>query len=417
MRVPASSCLFVLVSAALLGCGPGPQPEPPCTPAPGTICTVAGTDVLGLAGDGGPAVEAELYWPMDLTIGPNGHHYLVDWNNHRIRSIDPKTGIIRTLAGVDGIGDGPVGPALESHFNHPTQVVFDGDDNMLIAAWHNSKVKHVDMKTMLLSDTCGDGLRAYKGDGGLAKTASFDLTVSLGFGPDGDLFILDQANQRIRRVDDKGLVSNYAGDQCVVNECADGETPEPCPNSQKLVCNLAANEALCMATPGCLGGFAGDGETADKLRMKQPVSQSADPGGRLLIDTNGDLYFSDILNHRVRKIDAQTKLVSTVVGSGEKGYSGDGGDATKAKLNRPSDLAFGPDGALYIADTYNSCIRAVKDGVIDTVAGSCDEDGFAGDGASPTTAKLNRPYGIALDANGDLYIADTFNGRLRVVKK
>jgi hypothetical protein len=417
MKTRTSSSLFVLASAALVGCSSDPQPEPHCTPAPGTICTVAGTEVLGLAGDGGPAVAAELYWPMDMTIGPDGLHHIVDWNNHRIRSIDPTTGIIGTIAGVDGIGDGPIGPALESHFNHPTQVVFDGDDNMLIAAWHNSKIKHVDMKTMMLSDTCGDGLRAYKGDGGLAKTASFDLTVSMAFGPSGDLFILDQANQRIRRVDDKGVVSNYAGAQCVVNECAEGEVPEPCPNSQKMVCNLAANEKLCAATPGCLGGFAGDGETADQLRMKQPVSQSADPGGRIVFDAEGNLLFTDILNHRVRKIDSKTKIVSTIVGSGEKGYGGDGGDATKAKLNRPSDLAVGPDGTLYIADTYNSCIRAVKDGVIETVAGVCDEDGFEGDGASPTTAKLNRPYGIEVDTNGDLYIADTFNGRLRVVKK
>jgi DNA-binding beta-propeller fold protein YncE len=417
MNKPSICSVFVLASAALTGCSADPQPEPHCTPAPGTICTVAGNDVMGLSGDGGPAIDAELYWPMDMTIGPDGLRHIVDWNNHRIRGIDPTTGFIRTIAGVDGIGDGPEGPALDSHFNHPTQVVFDPDGNMLIAAWHNSKIKHVDMKTMQLSDTCGDGLRAYKGDGGLAKTASFDLTVSMAFGKGGELYILDQANQRIRMVDDKGVVSNFAGDQCIVNECAEGEVPEACDGSQKMVCNKAMNGALCKATPGCIGGFAGDGETADKLRMKQPVSQSADPGGRLLVDAEGNVIFTDILNHRVRKIDGKTKVVSTIVGSGEKGYGGDGGDATKAKLNRPSDLALGPDGTLYIADTYSSCVRAVKDGTISTYAGVCGEDGFEGDGASPTTAKLNRPYGIEVDKNGDLYIADTFNGRVRVVKK
>lgn len=412
--------LFALpLLAALASCSSDGDPpvDAQCTPAPGTICTVVGSEVLGLSGDGGPARDANLYWPMDLSIGPDGNWYIVDWNNHRIRRVDLSTGIIQTIAGVDDLGDGPEGPATKSHFNHPTQVLFDLDGNMLLAAWHNSKVKHVDMKTGILTDTCGDGLRAYKGDGGLAKAASFDLPVSMAIDAAGTLYILDQANQRIRTVDDQGIVSNFAGAACVVNECAPGETPEPCPNSQKMVCNAAMNAGLCTATPGCLGGFAGDGETADKLRMKQPVSQSADPGGRLVLDAEGNVYFSDILNHRVRKIDAKTKVVSTVVGSGEKGYGGDGGDATKAKLNRPSDLAFGSDGTLYIADTYNSCVRAVKDGKITTFAGVCGEDGFSGDGASPTTAKLNRPYGIEVAKNGDVYIADTFNGRIRVVTK
>lgn len=406
-----------IACALSVGCSPPPEAEPHCTPTPGTICTIAGTEVLGLSGDGGPAVDADLYWPVDMTIGPDGRNHIVDWNNHRIRTIDPATGIIETTAGVDGIGDGPIGPAVKSHFNHPTQVIFDDNGDMLIAAWHNSKIKHVDMTTRVLTDTCGDGIRAYEGDDGPASKASFDLTVSIALADDGKLYILDQANQRIRVVDEAGVVSHFAGDQCLVNECADGEVPEPCPGNQKMVCNLAENEPLCMATPGCLGGFAGDGEGLDKLRMKQPVSQSADPGGRILFDADGNILFSDILNHRVRKIDMTTKLVSTIVGSGEKGYAGDGGDAAKAKLNRPSDLALGADGTLYIADTYNSCVRAVKDGVITTVAGTCGEDGFSGDGGDATSATLSRPYGVEVAANGDLYIADTFNGRVRVVTK
>ena len=407
-----------LITLSLFACSPkGETADEPCVPTSGTICTVVGTEILGLAGDGAKASAASLYWPMDMTIGPDANWYIVDWNNHRIRKVDQTTGLITTIAGIDEIGDGPEGPATQSHFNHPTQVVFDDDDHMLIAAWHNSKVKSVDMKTGILTDTCGDGLRSYNGDGGMAKAASFDLTVSMAYGPDKTLYILDQANQRIRAIDNQDLVSNYAGAPCVVNQCADGEVPEACPTNQKMVCNVAMNAALCTATPGCLGGFAGDGETADKLRMKQPVSQSADPGGRLVVDAEGNLYFSDILNHRVRKIDAKTKVVTTVVGSGEKGIAGDGGKATAAQMNRPSDLALAADGTLYVADTYNSCVRAVKDGIITTVAGQCGKDGFSGDRGAPTEALLHRPYGIELAANGDLYIADTFNGRIRVVTK
>jgi adhesin/invasin len=415
----ALSLFAVSLSIGCSSAPPGPTPEdtPPCNPSAGTICTVAGTAVQGLLGDKGPAYKASLYWPMDVSLGPDGHLYIVDWNNHRIRRVDSKTEVIDTFAGTDDIGDGPDGPALETHFNHPTNIVFDNDGNMLMAAWHNSKVKTIDMKTGMIKDTCGDGRRAYFGDGGPAKTAAFDLPGALLVSPDGSLFILDQANQRIRIVDKTGVVHNYAGGTCMVNMCKDGEKPEACPNSQKMVCNLTMNIALCGAVPGCLGGFAGDDGPAADLTMAQPVAQSGDPGGRLAFDKDGNVYFSDNNNHRIRRIDAKTKIVTTVAGNGQKGYAGDGGKAADAKLNRPTDIAFGADGALYIADTFNSCIRRVKDGTIETFAGQCGKDGFSGDGGKPTEALLNRPYGLEIAPNGDVYVVDTFNGRVRVVKK
>ena len=416
-----------LFALALLACShkTNPEPvnedafplyEPKCAPAAGTICTISGTDSYGLTGDKGPANRASLYWPMDMNFGPGGNLYIVDWNNHRIRKIDKGTGVIDTVAGTDDIGDGPDGPALKSHFNHPTNIAFAKNGSMLIAAWHNSKVKTVDPSGNI-SDTCGDGRRAYSGDGGPATKASFDLPGALALGDDGTIFIMDQANQRIRAVDAGGTVSNFAGGTCLVSKCMDGEVPEACPGSQKKVCNAAMSPKACAQVPGCLGNFAGDGGPASDLLMAQPTSQAADPGGRMVLDKDGNLFFSDMLNNRVRKIDAKTKIVTTVAGSGMAGFAGDGGDATKAQLNRPSDLAVDKDGTLYIADTFNSCIRKVSAGQISTVAGQCGKDGLAGDGGKPTQALLNRPYGVELAANGDIYVADTYNSRVRVISK
>ncbi len=390
-----------------------------CTPKSGTICTVVGTADLALAGDKGPANQASLYWPMDVVFGPNGNLYVVDWNNHRIRMVDKASGVIDTVAGIDDLGDGPVNvDATKSHFNHPTTVAFDKAGNMLIAAWHNSKIKAVST-TNILTDTCGDGKRAYNGDGGTADKASFDLPGGIAVAGDGTLYIMDQANQRIRAVDAMThVVTNFAGADCLVNVCAMNEMPEACPNSQKKVCNLAMNAKMCTQIPGCVVGFSGDGGPASDIHMAQPVSQAADPGGRLTFDKNGDLFFADQLNHRVRKIDMKTKIVSTVAGKGTAGFSGDGGKATDAELDHPTDIAFAPDGTMYVADTFNHCVRAVKtDGTIATAVGQCTKSGFAGDEGKPTEALLSRPYGVEVGPNGDLYVADSYNGRVRVVSK
>ena len=392
-------------------------------PAPGTICTIAGDGVWGYGGDGGPAIAASFYWPVDVTLNAAGELNVADWNNHRIRRID-KRGVIKTIAGANNIGDDPDSLGTESRFNHPTGVAFDHKGNMLIAAWHNSKVKTLD-ESGKITDTCGDGKRAYNGDGGPAKLASFDLVSSVASDDGGTIFIMDQANQRIRTVDAGGIVTTYAGGDCMVNKCTPGERPEYCPKSQKLVCNFAKNADFCIAPDrnppaGCLSGFSPDGGPAAELMMDQPTSQASDPGGRIAFDHSGNLVFSDPGNHRVRRIDKQTKIVTTLAGGGAGvgsagGFAGDGGKATEARLNRPTDIAFAADGTLYIADTENNCIRAVSDGIIRTVAGRCGEFGFAGDGGRPTSALLNKPDGIEVAPNGDLYIADLLNSRIRIV--
>lgn len=406
---------FLLTSLAFAGCGSEPEEETetPCVAASGEICTIAGSGISGLGGDNGPALKADLYLPIDLTIAPDGETiYFPDWNNHMVRKI-AKDGTITTVAGTGFLGDGPPGPALESDFNHPTNIIFDAQGRMLIAAWHNSRIKRIDLTTNTLEDLAGTGKRAYSGNDGPAATADLDLPASIAFDSAGSLFVMDQANQVIRKIDNAGMISLYAG-QCIINACAMDEVPTACPMTNKLACNVA-NDPMACGKP-CSPGFA-DGPK-DAARLSQPFGQAADPAGRIAFDTQGNLLFADTTNHRVRKIDNATGMITTIAGKGTKGASGVTGPAIDAELNTPTDIAVDSDGSVFIADTQNSCVRKVDpSGMISTVAGVCGERGFAGDDGLATAAKLDRPYGIALDPAGNLYIADTYNQRLRRVAK
>jgi sugar lactone lactonase YvrE len=384
-----------------------------CKPEPGTICTIAGTGIAGVQGDDGPATAAELYSPMDMTLDAGGALYMLDWNNHRIRGIDA-SGTIHTIAGVGELGDGPEGPALAAHFNHPTNIAFDKAGRMIVAAWHNSRVVRVDLESGLLEDIAGTGKRAYAGDGGPASTAILDLPASVACDADDNLFIMDQANQTIRRIDADGVIDRFAG-RCLIGVCDDGEEPTRCPDTDKWSCIGDSDPDGCKKP--CSAAYGGDDGPALEARFAQPVGQSADPAGRITFDADGNLFIADTGNHRIRKIDPDG-MITSVVGNGEAGYAGDGGPALLASLDNPVDVAVGSDGVLYIADTYNHCIRSVSpDGIIDTFAGECGRHGFAGDGQAPTHALFNRPYGVALDAHDNLYVADTYNHRIRLISR
>lgn len=402
----------LLAFGALLALG-GCEPGRPCVPSPGTICTVVGNGVPGNLGDHGPAWQARLYLPMDATLDPNGDLIVVDWNNHRLRRVKEPLGesVITPCAGTGRLGDGPPGPVLEADFNHPTDAVFDGSGRLLIAAWHNSRIRRVDFTTQMLEDIAGTGGRMYAGDGGPAATAVLDLPAGIDIDRRGNIYFVDQANQVIRRISTDGTITRVAG-QCIVNECAEGERPVQCPDSGRWMCG--SDPMACMLP--CQPSYGGDGGPALEARFAWPFGQSADPAGKLEIADDGTIYVADTRNHRIRKITPDGMIV-TIAGTGEPGYAGDGGPATEAQLDNPVDVELARDGTLYVTDTMNSCIRAIRpDGTIQTVVGRCGRRGFAGDGGPPTQALLDRPYGIELDdASGALYVIDTHNHRIRVV--
>lgn len=392
-RIPILMILALAVLAAASGCGQKSS-APTAPPGPSgpyaTIETYAGVPgVAGLGADGIAPTQINLYLPQDLTFGPDGLPYILDWNNHRVRRVDGD-GMVRTVIGTGQLGDAPEGPPQAVSLNHPTHISFDPQGRLILSAWHNSKLMRADFSANWIEIICGDGRRAYTSDGGMADTTALDLPAATAVDAAGNIYVMDQASQIVRRVDAvTGVIERVVGQ------------PE-------------------------VEGYSGDGGAAIDAKIFQPVGQAAAPAGRIEFSPAGELYIADYGNHRVRKVD-HSGVITTVAGNGVKGFAGDGGPATAASLNEPTDIAFGPDGTLYIADKGNSCIRHVDAaGVITTFAGRGGNFGptnasanraSIGDGGPPTEAYLFHPYGIAFDAAGNLYIADTQRHVIRVIRK
>lgn len=349
----------------LLGCGT------PCD-EPGTICTVAGTRIGGLGSDGGLALEEPLYWPADVTVAPDGQPWIVDWNNHRILRMEGLPGdfVVREVTGHGLTGDGPVdGPLKTARWNHPSDLVFREDGVAIMSGWHTGRVLGLDLANDRIEHIAGTGARAYAGDGGPAVEADFDLPSSADFGPDGLLYISDQANQRIRCIDETGTIVAVVG------------------NGER--------------------GYSGDGGPALEARIRSEVSQNADPGGKIAIHEHR-MYIADTLNNAIRVVDMDAWTIETLVGPGTVGPDG-------LALFWPRDVEVGPDGRVYIADTQNNCIRRLVDDQLETVAGVCGEIGFDGEGGPATEALLDRPLGIDVGPDGSLWIADSWNHVVRRV--
>jgi sugar lactone lactonase YvrE len=377
-----------MIALLLFACGSdepkGPVTDPACEPASGRSCIVAGDGTAGLGLEGEPAIDSHLYLPIDLSIGPEGLPYILDWNNHRIRRLDE--GVMVTVAGSGMLGDGPEGPALAASFNHPTNLAFDDQGRMIISAWHNSRIETVDLDSGALSFIGGDGLRGYDGDALTATESTLDLPSSVAIGEDGAIYFADQANQLIRKLED-GIIYDVAGQQR-------------------------------------MEGYSGDGGDAMSAQFYASVGQAADPSSRIVIDGQ-TMYMADTGNHVIRTIDMDTWTVDTYAGSrtcdednfcvGAIGNNADGAPLAEAAFTGPTDVAVGPDGSVYIADTGNHCVRRVLDDKVVTVAGVCGSYGVGEDGLAATETLLQRPYGIAVDDDGLVYIADTFNHYIRVV--
>ncbi|MBX3271547.1 MAG: hypothetical protein KF729_14875 [Sandaracinaceae bacterium] len=363
-----------LALAGATGC------EPTCPDAPGIACRYAGTGRLGLGPDGLTPRETSIYWAMDMEFAPDGTPYFIDWNNHLIRRVNPD-GRVETLVG-DFVGDGapdmadlvyPGAPGLEVQLNHPTDLDFDGDGNLIITAWHNHKLRVLDVQTGLVHVMCGRG-PGFAGDGAGMMQVRFNQPNSIERADDGTLYILDQRNHRIRRIGPDGMVSTIAGTG--------------------------------------MAGYGGDGGPPAEAQLRFEAGGNPEPSGGIELGPDGAIYFSDGLNHRIRRIDLVADRIDTIVGTGEPGYGGDGGLGTAAQINHARDVQFGPDGRLYFADTENHRVRAwdPTTQLVETVVGT-GAAGAGEEGQPATEVALDRPMGIAFGPDGALYVADTLNSR------
>lgn len=336
----------------------------------GQLTLVAGDGTSGFSGDGGLATEASLNTPRGVAVDSDGKLYIADTGNLRIRRVEPATGVIATVAGNGSRGfSGDDGAATAASLDFPSGVAVDSSGNLYIADTGNHRIRRVDSSGMI-NGVAGNGSASFSGDGGPATAASLAWPFAVAVGGSGNLYIADTGNHRIRRVDASGTITSVAGNGSAY--------------------------------------FSGDGGRAIAASLAWPFAVAVDRGG--------NLYVADPYNQRIRRVDCGG-MITTVAGTGSYGFNDDDELATFASLYRSSRVTVDENGNRYVADTDNhrSCRSDTSTGVITTVAGNGTYS-FSGDGGLATSARLASPSGIAFDRSGQLYIADTANGRVRLVK-
>ncbi len=343
-------------------------------PGTGIIVTVAGTGVPGFTGDGGPATGAQFQNPFGLEVDSAGNLFIADRENWSVRRVDT-LGIISTVAGSSTRGSGgDGGTATAAQLELPVDVALDAAANLFISDREAERVRKVDPQG-IITTFAGVGSPGFSGDGGPATSAAIDLNRGITVDAAGNLYIADSRNHRIRKVDTHGIITTVAG-----------------------------SGSFGFADPG---GFSGDGGPATSARLSFPNDVVVDPAG--------NLFIADRENHRVRMVDPITGIITTVVGTGVPGFGGDGGPATSARINNPTDLVLDGAGNLYIADELNHRVRNVDtQGIITTIVGT-GIAGFSGDSGLATSASLRGPRNLAINHAGDLFISDVGNNRVRKV--
>jgi sugar lactone lactonase YvrE len=368
-----------------LGAPPGPDTTPPVTSITGgPTGTVSSTSASFSFGanepatftcrlDGGPAAGCTS--PATYSgLADGAHSFSVAAPVTRSWTVDttvpppPSLGTISTLAGtgVRGAG-GDGGPATAAQLNAPRKAATDSAGNTFVADAENNRIRRIS-PAGIITTIAGTGTAGYGGDGGPATAARLNTPHGVDVDAAGNVYVADSANHRIRRISPTGVITTVAGT---------GST-----------------------------SFNGDGIPATQASIAYPKGVAVAP--------DGSLYVGDANHHRIRRF-VPGGTISTVAGNGNAGYSGDGGPATAATLRFPRNVAFGPDGSFYIADNTNYAVRRVSPtGVITTVAGT-GVAGYSGDGGPATAARLREVRDVAVDAAGNIYIADEQNHRIRRV--
>lgn len=440
----------------------------------GSVSVIAGNGSYTFSGDGGPATSAGFNGIYALAVDANNNLFICDSNNHRVRKVTPD-GIVRTIAG--GFGKGFRGDndlATNSLLNYPRHAAVDAAGNLYINDYNNNRVRKISTDGMITT-VAGSNLCCDSPNGGLA-TGAYLVTGPVTTDPSGNTYVWDEYSNRVRRVSAAGIITDYAGNGQVgfdgdggaaTNAKFSGVTGLGTDSQNSLYIVDGNNERIRKVSGGSISTvagrshFAGENSDATSAILHRPYN--------VVTAADGTVYFTDTMNHRVRKVAPDGKI-TTVAGTGEPGISGDNGPATAALMYFPDSLAIDAAGNLYVVDQYQRRVRKISPaGVITTVAGngnlaySSDArgamgggfayitglaldatgnlyvseslankvkkilptggmttyagtggEGFGGDGQSATQAVLDTPGALAID-NGVLYIADTYNYRIRKV--
>jgi hypothetical protein len=334
----------------------------------GVITSVAGGGLI----DNGPANAAALNGPAATAADASGHLYIADYGNNCVRQLTLSTGLISTVAGLGISGaSGDNGPGTAAALDYPTATAVDNAGNLFIADEYSQRVREVNLASGVITTVAGNGTAGYSGDNQQATAAELDDPTGVALDGAGDLFIADAANNCVREVNlATGVITTVAGDGTA--------------------------------------GYSGDNQQATAAELDHPTA--------VAVDGAGNLFIADTANNCIREVNLASGVITTVAGDGTAGYNGDGIAATAAELNAPSSVAVSTAGNLLIADTDNNRIRLVdlSSNVITTVAGN-GIAGYSGDNGQATAASIDNPLGIAADASGNLYISDTANNAIREV--
>jgi uncharacterized protein (TIGR03437 family) len=443
----------------------------------GTLTNIAGTGVAGFDGDGGPATAAQLSFPCGLAFDSSGNLYIADSSNNVVRKVS--NGIISTILGT--------GAALPNQLNLPTGVAVDSSGNLDVADSNNQRIQQLTtagaIKTLpgvgrdLAANTAGDlfiasgayvfelnssltleaiagnGSYSFRGDGGPAASARLNGPVAIALDANGVLYIADQKNLRLRSVDTKGVISTIDGDGTLgtgsnqlsypggVAVGPSGTIYIADQNNDRIQVILGSGNIATIAGTG-IPGFNGDGlpGAATQLFSPRAMAMGADgtvyfadkgnkrvralrpdttvttlaqtPVSSVAVDASGNIYIADGPGNKILSIDP-TGRAYVIAGTGVSGFAGDGGAALTAQFNSPGGIAADAHGNLYIADTGNNRIRVIgTNGDVHTIAGAGAAD-FGGDSGPALSALLNAPTGLLLDASGNIWVADTGNNRIR----
>ncbi len=330
------------------------------------INTVAGTGTGAYNGDGGPATAAEIQNPAGLYADTTGNLFFADQSNNRVRMIST-SGIITTIIG-NGVGgfSGDGGQATAAEINAPQGIFIDKKGNIYIGDFFNNRIRKVNTSG-IIRNIAGNGFTNFSGDGGPATAAELNGPSDVCVDTTGNVYIADETFSHIRIVNTSGIINTFAGNG--------------------------------------VNGYSGDGGPATAAEIHGPSG--------VRIDGAQNIYIADLQNRVIRKVNT-SGIISTVAGiAGISNYSGDGGPASAAELTAPTGLCFDGMGNMYISDDYR--VRMVNtSGIITTVSGN-GQSGFSGDGGPATAAEFNYDFAVAADANGDFWIGDVFNNRVREV--